>query len=80
MCSSGNIPAQATANSVMASAKRLMDCRQAWRIKSRNGGNQRAGVADSDPPHKIDDGKSPADGDVDAPNPHAPAEQIANRQ
>ncbi len=28
MCSSGNMPAQATANSVMASAKRLMELRQ----------------------------------------------------
>ena len=35
MCSSGNMPAQATANSVMASAKRLMDCRHAWRINNR---------------------------------------------
>src|SRR5271165_7348143 len=35
MCSSGNIPAQATANSVIASAKRLMEFRQDCRSRSR---------------------------------------------
>ena len=30
MCSSGNSPAQATANSVIASAKRLIDVRHFW--------------------------------------------------
>src|ERR1700678_102496 len=30
MCSSGNIPAQATANSVIASAKRLIEVRHCW--------------------------------------------------
>src|SRR5437764_15431820 len=33
--SSGNMPAQATANSVMASAKRLMELRQRWLSSSR---------------------------------------------
>ena len=32
---SGNIPAQATAKSVMASAKRLIDVRHCWRSRSR---------------------------------------------
>ena len=31
----GKIPAQATANSVMASAKRLMELRQLWRSNKR---------------------------------------------
>ena len=31
----GKIPAQATANSVMASAKRLMELRQDWRSNKR---------------------------------------------
>ena len=35
MCSSGNRPAQATANSVIASAKRLIDVRHSWRNSSR---------------------------------------------
>ena len=35
MCSSGNMPAQATANSVMASAKRLMELRQVCFSSSR---------------------------------------------
>ena len=35
MCSSGNMPAQATANSVMASANRLMELRQRWLSSSR---------------------------------------------
>ena len=34
-CSSGNMPAQATANSVIASAKRLMLVRQSCRSSSR---------------------------------------------
>src|SRR5713101_1513200 len=35
MCSSGKVPAQATANSVIASAKRLIEVRQVWRRSSR---------------------------------------------
>ena len=58
---SGNRPAQATANSVMASANRLMDVRHFWLSSNKNGGNQCAGVADTDPPDEIDDGEAPAD-------------------
>ncbi len=36
--------------------------------EQQNRGNQRAGVADANPPNEIDDGESPADGDVDAPD------------
>jgi hypothetical protein len=35
MCSSGNRPAQATANSVIASAKRLIEVRHSCRSSSR---------------------------------------------
>ena len=35
MCNSGNRPAQATANSVIASAKRLIDVRHFWCRSSR---------------------------------------------
>ena len=35
MCKSGNSPAQATANSVIASAKRLIDVRHCWCSSSR---------------------------------------------
>ena len=35
MCRSGYIPAQATANSVIASAKRLIEVRHSWRSSSR---------------------------------------------
>src|SRR5205814_9982332 len=34
-CKMGNIPAHATANSVMASAKRLMELRQRWLSSKR---------------------------------------------
>ena len=37
-------------------------------------------MADADPPNKIDDSESPADGDVHAPNAHALVEQPANRK
>ncbi len=47
--------------------------------QQQDGGDQRAGVADADPPHKIDDGKSPADGNGDAPDPDAAHKQITNR-
>ncbi len=72
------MPAQATANSVMASAKRLIELRQDCRSRSKNGGDQRAGVADTDPPHEVDDGESPADGDGDAPDARALDEQVAD--
>src|SRR6266849_4954045 len=36
--------------------------------QEKNSGDQRAGMADTDPPDEIDDGESPADRNVDAPN------------
>src|SRR5262249_28037878 len=36
--------------------------------QEQDGGNQRAGVADTDPPDEIDDRKAPANGNVDAPD------------
>src|SRR3954469_7896283 len=41
----------------------------------KNGGDQRAGMADTDPPHEVDDGESPADGNVDPPNTNALEEE-----
>src|SRR6202011_755258 len=44
----------------------------------KNGGNQRAGVADTDPPHEIDDGEAPTDGNVDGPDSDAFNDQPAD--
>jgi hypothetical protein len=44
----------------------------------QDGGNQGARMTDADPPHKIDNGKAPADGDGNSPNPGAFQEQIAD--
>ena len=37
-------------------------------------------MTDSDPPHEINDGESPADGDIDSPNPDADRQQKVDRQ
>jgi hypothetical protein len=37
----------------------------------RESGNQRARMANSDPPDEINDGEAPSDRDVYAPNAHA---------
>ena len=42
--------------------------------------DQRAGVADADPPDEVDDREAPADGDVDAPDPDAPEQQPGERE
>ena len=62
------MPAHATANSVIASANRLIELRQLWLQQQQNRRDQRAGVADTDPPDEVDDGEAPADRDVDAPD------------
>ena len=46
--------------------------------QKENGGDQRAGVADTDPPDEVDDGEAPADGDVDAPDADALDDQPAD--
>src|SRR6267378_2303164 len=46
--------------------------------QKQNRGDERAGVADTDPPDEIDDSKSPADGDVDAPDAGAFDDQPAD--
>ena len=51
---SGNMPAHATANSVIASAKRLIDVRHVLLQQQQDRRDQRAGVADADPPHEVD--------------------------
>ena len=40
--------------------------------QKQDGGNQGPGVANADPPDEIDDGKAPADRDVDSPNARCP--------
>ena len=62
------MPAQATANSVIASAKRLIDVRHFCWKQQQDGRDQRAGVADADPPDEVDDVEAPADRDVVAPD------------
>ena len=42
--------------------------------------DQRAGVADADPPDEVDDREAPADRDVDAPDPGALDQQVGQRQ
>ena len=42
-------------------------------------GDQRAGVADADPPHEVDDVERPADRDVVAPDADALEQQVAER-
>ena len=42
-------------------------------------GDQRAGVADADPPDEVDDREAPADRDVDAPDPGALQQQPGDR-
>ena len=74
--SSGNMPAQATANSVIASAKRLIDVRHFCLQQQQDRRDQRAGVADADPPDEVDDVEAPADRDVDAPDADALDEQV----
>ncbi len=47
--------------------------------QKKNRGNQRPGVPDSNPPDEIDDRKAPADGNIDAPYPHADRQQPSHR-
>src|SRR5262249_35708805 len=45
--------------------------------QKEDGRDQRSGVADTNPPHKVDNGKAPTGGYVDAPNSGASEKQIA---
>ena len=47
--------------------------------EEQDGGDQRAGVADADPPHEVDDVPAPGDRDVDAPDADALEEEPADR-
>src|SRR5208283_4189785 len=47
--------------------------------QQKDGGYERARMPDTDPPHEVDDGEAPADGDVDAPNANAFDKQVAER-
>ena len=42
--------------------------------------DQRAGVADADPPDEVDDGEAPGDRDVDAPDADAREQQVGDRR
>ena len=46
--------------------------------QQEDGGDQRAGVADADPPHEVDDREAPGHRDVDAPDADAHVEQPAD--
>ena len=48
--------------------------------QQQDGGDQRAGVADADPPDEVDDREAPADRDVDAPDADADDEQVGDRR
>src|SRR5690606_24665363 len=47
--------------------------------EQQNRRDQRAGVADTDPPDEVDDGKTPADRVVDAPDAGALEHQVDQR-
>ena len=65
-----------TAKSVMASAKRLMRGAPLLLEQQQDGGDQRAGVADTDPPDEVDDVEGPADRDVVAPDADALGQRV----
>src|SRR5712691_7561231 len=46
--------------------------------KQKNCRNQSAGVTDSNPPNKIDDGEAPPHRDIHAPDAHTSHEQVAD--
>jgi hypothetical protein len=45
--------------------------------EQEDGGDERAGVADTDPPDQVHDGETPADRVVDAPDAQAFPEEVA---
>jgi hypothetical protein len=47
--------------------------------EQQNGGDQRAGVADTDPPDEVDDGEAPRAGNGDAPDADALEEEPGHR-
>ncbi len=46
--------------------------------QQQNCRDQRAGMANADPPDETGNGKTPGDGDIDAPNADAVANEIGN--
>src|SRR5437660_8941042 len=46
--------------------------------EKKDSGDQSSRVANTDPPHKVDDGEAPADGNIDAPDAGAPHQQVAD--
>ncbi len=57
-----------------------MDVRQLLAEQKQNGGNQRAGVADADPPHEIDDGPTPHHRVLNSPDAHACGHEVENHR
>jgi hypothetical protein len=62
----------------MASAKRLIEVRHCCRSRQEDGRDQRARVADADPPDEVDDVEAPAHGDVGPPQPDALEEEAGH--
>ena len=52
-----------------------MELRQFWFSSSRMARDQRARVADADPPHEVGDGEAPHHRHADAPDAHALGQQ-----
>ena len=48
--------------------------------QEEHGANESSGVTNADPPDKIDDGESPRDWNIDAPDAHAAQKQIGDRR
>src|SRR5690349_8989655 len=46
--------------------------------EKQDGGDERAGMSNADPPNEVRDGKAPGDRDVNSPNPRAAIKQVAN--
>ena len=47
--------------------------------QQQDGRDQRAGVADTDPPHEVDDGEAPCHRNLNAPDADAHQEQVSDR-
>ena len=65
-----------TAKIVIASAERLMLTRQCLTEQEEDGGDQRAGVTDTDPPDEVRDVPGPADGVGVTPHTDAGRDQV----
>ena len=76
----GKIPAQMTAKIVIASAARLIEVRHFCAEQKQDRGDQRAGVADTDPEHEVGDVPRPADRMIESPHTDAGGNLIAEAE